>query len=257
MGPGVSGAPRRACARRSAVLPGGEVRSDVPGTPSEAWPHPEQTLLGRIGGERLQDASGRSGFVLIPSGLEAFGMRAALAATAERTLDLQYYIVRDDATSNVLLLRVRQAADRGVRVRLLLDDMYAAGRDADLAALSAHPAVEVRVVNPFLSRGPFWIARLFEFLGTGGRLNRRMHNKLWIADNAVAVIGGRNLGDEYFDAHGEVNFTDLNVLAIGPAVRDVSKSFDEYWNSPWSVPIEALVTSPGIAAQPVGPPVRR
>jgi putative cardiolipin synthase len=139
---------------------------------------------------------------------------------------------------------VLRAAHRGVSVRLLIDDMNAVGRDFDLATFSAHPNIEVRVFNPFMSRGPLGLSHLLEFLGDSTRLNRRMHNKLWIADNAAAIVGGRNLGDEYFDAHSEVNFSDLDILATGPVVRDLSRSFDEYWNSEWAVPIEAFVMNP-------------
>jgi putative cardiolipin synthase len=125
-------------------------------------------------------------------------------------------------------------------VRLLIDDIYAAGRDFDFATLAAHPNVQVRVFNPFLTRGPLGISHLLEFLGDSARLNRRMHNKLWIADNATAVIGGRNLGDDYFNMGGESDLADLDVLAAGPVVMEVSRSFDEYWNSELAVPIAAF-----------------
>lgn len=207
-------------------------RIDVERVPSEAWPRPDETTLGRNLAERLAASPGQSGFRLLDSGFDAFAARAALAEAAERTLDLQYYIVREDMTTQLLLYEALRAADRGVRVRLLVDDMYAAGKDFDLATFSAHPNIEARIFNPFLARGPLGLSRLFEFIGSSARLNRRMHNKLWIADNAAAIVGGRNLGDEYFgahvDAHGEVNLTDLGVLALGPVVRETSKSFDEY-----------------------------
>jgi cardiolipin synthase C len=152
--------------------------------------------------------------------------------------------VAQDATATLLLYRVVIAAQRGVRVRLLLDDISAAGRDFDLATLASHPNVQVRIFNPFLRRGPLGISRLFEFLGDSERLNRRMHNKLWIADNAVALIGGRNLGDAYFAAQAESAFADLDVLAAGPVVAQASNSFDEYWNSEWAIPIAAFVDIP-------------
>jgi putative cardiolipin synthase len=168
-------------------------------------------------------------------------MRAGLAETAQRTLDLQYYTLHQDATTQLLIYRVLRAADRGVRVRLLIDDMYAAGRDLDFAALSSHPNIEVRLFNPFMQRGGAGVSRLLEFFGDGERLNRRMHNKLWIADNAAAIVGGRNLGDAYFDAGTRFNFSDLDLLAVGPVVRQLSRSFDAYWNSPLAVPVEAFV----------------
>ena len=219
-------------------------RLDVPRSPSEAWPRPGETALGRSLGEQPGVHGGQSGFHLLVSGMEAFSVRAALAESAERTLDLQYYILSEDTTTQLLLYRVLRAAERGVRVRLLIDDLYALGKDFDLATLSAHPDIEVRVFNPFLSRGRLGLSQFLEFLGDAARLNRRMHNKLWIADNAAAVAGGRNLGDEYFDAHGELYFADLDVLAAGPVVQEISRSFDDYWNSQWAVPIEAFVGTP-------------
>ena len=225
------------------------VRYDVPRPPSHAIDHPEETFLGRTFASQLAASSGQSGFHLLVSGQDAFLARAALAESAERTLDLQYYIVSEDATATLLLYRALRAARRGVRVRLLIDDMYAAGRDFDLATLAAHPNVQVRVFNPFLHRGPLGIFRLLEYFGDSTRLNRRMHNKLWIVDNAAAVIGGRNLGDAYFAAHGESDFADLDVLAAGPVVAEVSRSFDEYWNSEWAVPIQAFLGEPPGAGQ--------
>jgi len=217
---------------------------DVPRPRSEAWPHPAETALGRSFGEQLRARGGQSGFHLLVSGIEAFSIRAALAESAERTLDLQYYILSEDTTTQLLLYRVLRAAQRGVRVRLLIDDLYALGKDFDLATLSAHPNIEVRVFNPFLTRGGWGPSQLLEFLGDAARLNRRMHNKLWIADNAAAIAGGRNLGDEYFDAHRELYFSDLDVLAAGPVVQEISRGFDAYWNSEWAVPIEAFVSTP-------------
>ena len=220
---------------------------DVPRPPSHAIDHPEETFLGRTFASQLKATPGQSGFHLLVSGQEAFLARAALAESAERTLDLQYYIVSEDATATLLLYRALRAAQRGVRVRLLIDDMYAGGRDFDLATFAAHPNVQVRVFNPFLRRGPLGISQLLEFIGDSSRLNRRMHNKLWIADNAAAVVGGRNLGDAYFAAQGESDFADLDLLAAGPVVAEVSRSFDEYWNSEWAVPIAAFVgESPGV-----------
>jgi putative cardiolipin synthase len=219
-------------------------RRDVPRTPSEAWLHPEETTLGRALDRQITGHNRQSGFYLLGTGLDALSMRAGLAENAQRTLDLQYYTLHEDVTTQLLLYRVLRAAHRGVRVRLLIDDIYAAGRDFDLATFSAHPNIEVRIFNPFLSRGPLGLSRLLEYLGDSTRLNRRMHNKLWIADNAAAIVGGRNLGDEYFDVHSTVNFYDLDVLATGPVVRELSRSFDEYWNSEWAVPVEAFVSDP-------------
>lgn len=216
-------------------------RNDVARPHSVAWPRPEETALGRAYVAPLAQRPGDSGLHALPAGLEALTVRAALADGAQRTLDLQYYILRADASTELLLARVWRAAQRGVRVRLLVDDLDALGRDLDLATFASFPNVEVRVFNPFSTRGSFGISQLMEFVGNGQRLNRRMHNKLWIADNALAVVGGRNLGDEYFDAAGDVHFADLDVLAAGPVVHQVSASFDAYWNSDWAVPIQAFL----------------
>ncbi|MGE4340128.1 MAG: phospholipase D family protein [Pigmentiphaga sp.] len=214
---------------------------NVPHPPSYAINHPERTFLGRASAAQLDATPGQSGFHLLISGQDAFVARAALAEASGRTLDLQYYVVGEDASATLLLYRALRAAQRGVRVRLLIDDIYAVGRDFDLAALAAHPNVQVRVFNPFRFRGPLGISRLFEYLGDSARLDRRMHNKLWIADNAVAVIGGRNLGDAYFNLSAESDFADLDVLAAGPVVAQISHSFDEYWNNALAVPIAAFV----------------
>lgn len=222
---------------------------DVPRPVSHAIDRPEETFLGRALASQLAATPGSSGFHLLVSGQEAFLARAAMAEAAERTLDLQYYIVGEDATATLLLYRALRAAQRGVRVRLLLDDLYAVGRDFDLAAFAAHPNVQVRVFNPFLRRGPLGISQLLEYLGDSMRLNRRMHNKLWIADNAAAIVGGRNLGDAYFNVGGESDFADLDVLAAGPVVAEVSRSFDDYWNSEWAVPVAAFVGEPPASAE--------
>jgi putative cardiolipin synthase len=219
-------------------------RVDVPRPLTQAIAHPEETLLGRSAAAQLAATPGQSGFNLLVSGQEAFLARAALAEAAERTLDLQYYIVAQDASATLLLYRALRAAQRGVRVRLLIDDIYAVGRDFDLAALATHPNVQIRVFNPFTYRGPFGLSRLFEWLGDSDRLNRRMHNKLWIADNAVAVIGGRNLGDAYFNVGTDNDFADLDVLAAGPVVQAMSNSFDAYWNSASATPVGAFLDTP-------------
>lgn len=217
------------------------VPREVPRPASHAWSYPESTPLGQVFARQLIGHPGESGFYLLDSGIEAFSIRGVLADGAQHTLDLQYYMVRDDMTTALLLYRVLRAAQRGVRVRLLVDDLYAAGKDFNLARFSAHPNVEVRVFNPFMHRGPLGLSQLFEFLGDSTRLNRRMHNKLWIADNAAAIVGGRNLGDEYFDAGENTNFTDLDALATGPVVQALSHSFDAYWSSSLAVPVEAFV----------------
>jgi len=174
---------------------------------------------------------GQSGFRLVSDGPEAFAIRARTAALAGRSLDVQTYIWHADLTGCFLAQRLLEAADRGVKVRLLVDDL-AAGRGSHrtFAALDAHPNLEVRFFNPFRARRGF--ARFaIEALSRFRRVNRRMHNKSWIADNRIAVVGGRNLGDEYFGASEDVNFVDLDFAMVGPVVRDASISFDRYWNA--------------------------
>jgi len=231
-----------AAAASAAALAAGctALRHDVPRPPSYAIDDPQQTELGRRFAAQLAPTPGMSGVRLLTSGQQAFLARAALAEAAQRTLDLQYYVVAEDATATLLLYRALLAAQRGVRVRLLIDDLDVGDRDSHLASLAAHPNVQLRVFNPFAWRGAANLGKALDYLSDAARLNRRMHNKLWIADNAVAVIGGRNLSDAYFSADTRSNFADLDVLVAGPAVAEASRSFDEYWNSEWAVPIQAF-----------------
>jgi cardiolipin synthase C len=183
---------------------------------------------------------GKSGIHGLPDPRDAFAARILLAATAERSLDIQYYIWHGDQVGNLMFEALWQAAQRGVRVRLLLDDLNTGGLDPMLATLDAHPNIEVRLYNPLVQRD----ARALNFLTDFSRVNRRMHNKSFTADNEVSVVGGRNVGNEYFAAGSGVAFTDLDAMVIGPAVRDVSKEFDLYWNSPSAFPAAGLVGAP-------------
>jgi len=180
---------------------------------------------------------GLSGIHALPTVHSAFAARALLAAAAERSLDVQYYIWHDDVSGGLLVEALRLAADRGVRVRLLLDDNNTAGMDPLLAALDAHPNVELRLYNPFVQRQFRPLGYVTEF----SRLNRRMHNKSFTADNQATIVGGRNVGDEYFAAGEEVGFADLDVLAVGPVVNEVSKSFDLYWSSASAYPAASVI----------------
>lgn len=216
------------------------VRHDAPRPPSYAIDDPQDTELARRFAAQLSSTPGMSGFRLLTSGQQAFLARAALAEAAQRTLDLQYYLVAEDATATLLLYRALVAAQRGVRVRVLIDDLDVGDRDSHLASLAAHPNVQLRVFNPFAWRGAANLGKALDYLSDAALLNRRMHNKLWIADNAAAVIGGRNLSDAYFNAGSRSNFADLDVLVAGPVVAEASRSFDEYWNSEWAVPIQAF-----------------
>ncbi|MBL8360319.1 MAG: phospholipase D family protein [Rubrivivax sp.] len=183
---------------------------------------------------------GLSGFRLLLNAESSFNLRVALARRAVQTLDAQYYLWADDGTGRGLLRELRDAAQRGVRVRLLVDDLHA-GDAALLADLAAHPNVQVRLFNPLPVRGasPAW--RVLWSLHEFGRVNRRMHNKLYVADNALAVSGGRNVGDAYFMNDPDANFLDLDVLSAGPVVRELSAVFDAYWNSDAAYPVEQLL----------------
>ncbi len=196
-----------------------------------------QTPLGRTMGPLVAAHPGTSGIYPLRSGRDAFAARSLLAQTAERALDVQSYIWRNDMTGALLFDALRHAADRGVRVRLLLDDNNTAGLDPVLAALDAHPNIEVRLFNPFVQRSMRWFGYLTDF----SRLNRRMHNKSFTADNQATIIGGRNIGDAYFDATNDVLFADLDVLAVGPIVGAVSRDFDRYWASGSSYPVDRLL----------------
>src|SRR5690554_6888172 len=207
--------------------------------PSRALPpeHAQATRLGQALAPAIAAHPGESGIYALPDPHDAFAARVLLARAAERTLDVQYYIWHGDMTGTLLLEELHAAADRGVRVRLLLDDNGTVGLDTELAALAQHPQIEVRLFNPFRVRKPKWIGFLTDF----SRLNRRMHNKSFTADNSATIIGGRNIGDEYFGATSGVLFTDLDVLAVGPVVDAVSTDFDRYWASGSAYPVEQIL----------------
>ena len=197
----------------------------------------DESRLGRSIAPLAQANPGLSGVYPLLSGRDAFAARVRLADVAERSLDVQYYIWHNDLSGTLLFDALRRAADRGVRVRLLLDDNNTNGLDAMLATLEAQPNVEVRLFNPFVLRGWRLLGYLFDF----ARLNRRMHNKSFTADNQATVIGGRNVGDEYFGGGQDVLFVDLDVLAVGPIVDEVSRDFDRYWASGSSYPLGDLL----------------
>lgn len=207
-------------------------------TPSRALSAEEaaDTPLGALTGPLVRAHPGRSGVHLLADPHDAFAARLRLADAARQTLDVQYYIWRPDTTGKLLFDALRRAADRGVRVRLLLDDYNTAGMDPVLAALNAHDNIEVRLFNPFVTRGP----RFWDLLTDLPRVNRRMHNKTFIADNSLLVLGGRNVADEYFGAT-ETLFSDLDVLVMGPVVASVSDAFDRYWRSDSAYPAERIL----------------
>ena len=190
-----------------------------------------------------------SWFDVQAAGPEALRWRLAMIDTAATTLDAQYFLWKDDAVGSLLLERVLQAADRGVRVRLLLDDSFLSGVDDLMLAVDAHPQVEMRIFNPFEVRSDSMALRYLENLNDNARINHRMHNKLLIADSEVAIIGGRNIADEYFGFDREMNFRTFDVLATGSVLPQVSTSFDSYWNSGWAWPVTVVDHRQGTLAQ--------
>ncbi|MBW8371574.1 MAG: phospholipase D family protein [Thiobacillus sp.] len=183
---------------------------------------------------------GKSGFHLLHGGHAALAARLALAQRASHTLDVQYYLFHNDTTGKLVAAALLAAAERGVRVRLLVDDIDTADKELRLATLNAHPNFQVRLFNPFHTRSTNLLVKGWQALRERVRLNRRMHNKVFIADNQLGITGGRNIGDEYFDAHHDLTFVDLDVVAAGAIVDELSQSFDQYWNSDAAVPASAL-----------------
>jgi len=210
-------------------------------TPAFAIPPSHETRLWKVLQAQMERNDGKSGFFLMSSGMDAFTARYCLIDAADRSLDLQYYMFHDDATGLALVERLLAAANRGVRVRLLFDDWTVAGRDFDLSLLGSHPNIRIRIFNPFTWDRASGLSRLLEAFMAEKRLQRRMHNKVFVADNTVAVVGGRNLGNEYFDASPDTNFSDVDMMIAGPVASRVSEAFDQYWNSDLTVPIETLV----------------
>ncbi len=220
------------------------------------WLHPLPSLEGRPESHALADASGTrlamaldplardhpglSGIFPLAGARDSFAARVQLVRAAERTLDLQYYIWHGDISGRLLLDELLRAAQRGVRVRLLLDDMGSTGLDELLAALDTHPLIEVRLFNPVAIRSP----RMLGYLADLRRLNRRMHNKSLTADNRATIVGGRNIGDEYFGISETGTFADLDVLAAGAIVPLVSADFDRYWASASAFPVSSLLPRP-------------
>jgi putative cardiolipin synthase len=220
-----------------ASLPAGVERIPSSHTDREGKP----SRIAEYAAPYLRKHPGKSGFWLLGDGLDAYAARILLADAAERTIDVQYYLYHNDVTGKILTNRLLQAADRGVRVRLLLDDMATKGIDTPLATLDTHPNIEVRIINPYANRG----FRGLETLARFDTVTRRMHNKSFTADNLMTIVGGRNVGDEYYGVHEDLNFGDLDVLAVGPAAAEVGNQFDLYWNSSLAYPIGSLAHSTG------------
>jgi putative cardiolipin synthase len=214
---------------------------DYPKDESYALDDASDTSLGKqIPPVVAQHPAGESGFYTLNDGIDALALRLLMAERAEKTLDAQYYLLTADVVGYAFIGALLRAADRGVRVRLLLDDILTAGYDAGMAALDFHPNFEVRIFNPFG-------ARTFRYAGSitsVSRINRRMHNKSITVDNQATIIGGRNIASEYFGAREDKKFGDLDVFAIGPVVQEVSDMFDSYWNHRAAAPVPAFAKMP-------------
>jgi putative cardiolipin synthase len=197
---------------------------------------PQGDPLRRVDGEPAPESS----FVTINRGADALEWRQALADKAQQTLDIQYFLWRTDDTGALLLRHVLEAADRGVRVRLLMDDFDSVAWNERATVLNTHPDIEIRVFNPFTTKRGGWVQRSTELLTDLDRLNHRMHNKLFMADRRIAIVGGRNVGDEYFGAGSHHSFRDYDLITIGPVVAELTDSFETFWNSAWSEALEEL-----------------
>jgi cardiolipin synthase C len=218
----------------------GRFAKQAKGEPSYTLPiQDNQTKLDRSLSSAFKQHANQSSLMLITDNLDAFAIRATCAREAGRSLDLQYYMWHDDLTGHLLGYEIIAAAERGVRVRLLIDDMNAHGHDSLFAALTMHPNIEIRLFNPTRTRGNVLIRGL-EMLLRLVSINHRMHNKAWIADGRVAIVGGRNIGDEYFNAATIRNFFDVDLLIGGAAVQEASQIFDQFWNSNAVIPLSSL-----------------
>jgi cardiolipin synthase C len=205
---------------------------------SYAFTDTNSTLLGTIRRDEMKAHPGQSGFLLLGDGHDAFVARALLANFAERSIDVQYYLYHSDLVARLFSYQLLKAADRGVRVRLLVDDMDIEDRDLRVAEMDSHPNLEVRIFNPFSRK----TGRTSQFVTRMGTVTRRMHNKSFTVDNQVTILGGRNMGNEYFEADPDLAFSDLDVVAIGPAAKEVSTAFDLYWNSELAYPASVLTS---------------
>lgn len=210
--------------------------TDIQRTPSYVLPDTASTRLARDIQPLVEAQAGLSGFYVMNDGVDAFATRMRIIQAADESIDAQYYIWHTDLTGNAMYNQLLHAADRGVRVRILLDDLDTAGKDDMLQLIDAHPNVEVRLYNPFANRG----MRAGDFITDTRRVNHRMHTKTLTVDNQVTVFGGRNIGDEYFSAAKDVGFNDMDALAIGPIVPEISSQFDLFWNSEWVYPVSAF-----------------
>ena len=209
---------------------------DYPKESSVAISDVSDTLLAREVGEWTSAHDDLAGFYPLVNGLDALGARLRLLESAERSVDIQYFLMKDDMAGHLFAAALLRAADRGVRVRFLLDDIFTTVEDRHLVYLDMHENIEVRLYNPVARGGIFYL----NFLADFKRANRRMHNKSFTADNSITIVGGRNIADEYFELRGDVEFLDFDIIGIGPVAADVSSVFDSFWNHGHSVPMAAF-----------------
>jgi len=210
---------------------------DQPKTSSHYIKDVSDTPLNKVATKWSNQHGGTSGFYPLFEGMDALGVRLRLAERAEVSLDLQYFLMKDDTAGDVMAAALLKAADRGVRIRFLLDDVFTTASDRVLMLMNQHPMIEIRMFNPVSRRGFYSL----NFLGDFKQANRRMHNKSFTADSSVSLVGGRNIADEYFQLNNDSIFFDLDVVAVGPVVPEISKSFDEFWNHSLAVPLEQFI----------------
>jgi len=216
------------------------VSFDQPKPYSQAYTDKEDTELSKYAATKTDQKEGLSGFFPLMQGMDALGMRLRLAEKAEKSIDLQYFLMKQDTAGAIFANALLKAADRGVRVRFLLDDVFTTVSDGSFLLINQHPNIEIRLFNPVSRKG----VSALNFVGHFDQANRRMHNKSFTVDNSVSVVGGRNIADEYFQLKTDSVFVDFDVLAVGPVVSEISNSFDEYWNHSLAVPIKQFIEDP-------------
>jgi putative cardiolipin synthase len=229
----------------SALPPG----ADFPKRASRAYVDSARDRLEVRSAEGAPQDPGDSAFRMLALGEDGFAVRVQLVRAAKHSLDLQYFIFRADSTGSLLTESLLAAADHGVKVRILVDDGSTVAGDEQIEDLAAHPNIEVRVFNPFRYRGHLRLLRALDFAIERGRVDYRMHNKLFVADNSMALVGGRNVGDEYFQVSPDEQFADDDVFVSGPVVPRLSATFDDYWNSALAIPAQALAAGDAARAR--------
>jgi len=210
---------------------------DQPKSRSQAITDTAETDFGKLANDWADLHDQKSGFFPLAQGMDALGARLSMASKAEKSIDLQYFLMKDDSAGLAIMNTLLEAADRGVRVRFLLDDIFTSAADENLSLINQHPNIEVRLFNPISRRGMYYL----NFVGDFRQANRRMHNKTFTVDNAISIVGGRNLADEYFQLKEESVFSDFDILAFGPIAQEISASFDAYWNHTLAVPVEQVL----------------